>query len=143
MAQGMGSSGGVDILGAGIFEADGGAFQFPVMADTNFDSLSVGNDMANAFGTTWGWPHQNGPASAVNNLVIKKNQDSGACDSCCGASGTLCDVCGDACFAINGEQIKVGNRDAMAFGFANAANNVKIVTNQVNGLNRGTEVEPI
>ena len=131
MAQGMGSSGGVDILGDGIFEADGSAFQFPAMADTNFDSLSVGNDRANAFGTTWGWPSQNGPASAVNNLVIKKNQDSGACDSCCATATSDCGECQDACLKANIEQIKVGNRDVMAFGFANAANNVKIVTNQI------------
>jgi hypothetical protein len=128
MAQGaMVGSGGVDILGNGIFESDGSAFQFPVFADTNYDSITMGNDKATAFGTTWGWLHPYGPANAVNNLEIKKNQDSGACDTCC--SG--CEKCQDACNKINTEMIKLGNREAMAFGFANAANNIKIVTNQV------------
>jgi hypothetical protein len=134
MAQNaMGSSGGVDILGDGIFETDGSAFQFPAIADTNFDSVIVGNDKATAFGTAWGWMNHYGPANAVNNLEIKKNQDSGDCDSCCTADTgeSACAVCQDACLKANIEQIKVGNRDAMAFGFANAANNVKIVTNQV------------
>lgn len=131
MAQNaMGSSSGVDMLGDGIFETDGSAFQFPAVADTNFDSVIVGNDKATAFGTTWGWMNHYGPANAVNNLEIKKNQDSGECDSCCNAEGA-CSECNDACLKANIEQIKVGNRDVMAFGFANAANNVKIVTNQV------------
>jgi hypothetical protein len=134
MAQNaMGSSGGVDILGDGIFETDGSAFQFPAYADTNFDSITMGNDKATAFGTTWGWMNHYGPANAVNNLEIKKNQDSGdTCESCCSGTGAgTCDTCGDACVKANIEQIKVGNRETMAFGFANAANNVKIVTNQV------------
>jgi hypothetical protein len=137
MAQNaMGSSGGVDILGDGIFETDGSAFQFPAFADTNFDSITMGNDKATAFGTYWAWNNQYGPANAVNNLEIKKNQDSGDCDSCCTGTETetspdLCAVCQDACLKANIEQIQLGNRDAMAFGFANAANNIKIVTNQV------------
>jgi hypothetical protein len=138
MAQyAIGSTGGVDELGDGIFETSGGAFKFPIFADTNFDSVTVGNDKANAFGTTWGWPHQNGPANAVNNLEIKKNQDSGDdCMSCCTGYADdpdveNCDSCADACVKANIEQIKVGNRDALAFGFANSANNVKIVTNQI------------
>jgi hypothetical protein len=134
MAQdAMGSSGGVDILGDGIFETDGSAFQFPVFADTNFDSITLGNDKATSFGTAWGWMNQYGPANAVNNLEIKKNQDSGTCDSCCTAdtSASECAVCQDACLKANIEQIQLGNREVMAFGFANAANNIKIVTNQV------------
>jgi hypothetical protein len=136
MAQNaMGSSGGVDILGTelgrGIFETDGSALQFPALADTNYDSVTVGNDKATAFGTTWGWMNHYGPANAVNNLEIKKNQDSGDCDSCCATATSDCGECQDACLKANIEQIKVGNRDVMAFGFANAANNVKIVTNQI------------
>jgi hypothetical protein len=128
MAQGaMVGNGGVDILGKGIFESDGNAFQFPVFADTNFDSVTMGNDKATAFGTTWGWPFPSGPANAQNNLEIKKNQDSGPCDSCC----SDCGKCQDACNKINTEMIKLGNREAMAFGFASATNNIKIVTNQV------------
>lgn len=144
-------SGGVDVLGKGIFEADGDAFQFPVVADTNFDSLKVGNDKATAFGMPDGWPFtfRNGPTVATNNLEIKKNQDTGKCECCdrgCHpgpnpnpedeaiASGSCShgnSDCQDCCLNQNIEQIKVGNRDAMAFGFATATNNVKIVTNQV------------
>jgi len=39
--------------------------------------------------------------------------------------------CQDACLKVNIEQIKVGNREALAFGSASATNNIKIVTNQV------------
>jgi hypothetical protein len=133
MAMGMGGSGGLDQLGyvgSGILESEGSVFQVPEESDVNYDSVSVGNDKATAFGTTWGWMYRNGPANAVNNLEIKKNQDSGLCDSCCNPEGE-CSECKDACYKVNVEQINVGNRDVMAFGFANAANNIKIVTNQV------------
>ena len=133
MAQNaMGSNGGVDILGDGIFETDGSAFQFPVFADTNFDSVAVGNDKATAFGTDSGFPFgfRNGPANAQNNLEIKKNQDSGICTSCETWEGDNYTGCMDSCLNLNIEQIKVGNREALAFGFASAVNNVKIVTNQ-------------
>ena len=114
MAQGISGSGGVDILGTngGIFETEGSAFRFPEVADTNFDSLTVGNDKALAIGSFW----NRGPmAVATNNLEIKKNQDSGACDSC---------------LKVNVEQVTVGNRNALAFGSAAAVNNVKLVLNQ-------------
>jgi hypothetical protein len=136
-------SGGVDVLGKGIFESDGDAFQFPVVADTNFDSLKVGNDKATAFGMPDGWPFifRNGPTVATNNLEIKKNQDTGKCECCkdrCGGKDDMTyggghdySECQDCCLNQNIEQIQVGNRDAMAFGFATATNNVKIVTNQV------------
>jgi hypothetical protein len=134
MAQGgMGSSGGMDQLGyvgSGILESEGSVFQVPTESDVNYDSVSVGNDKATSFGTTWGWMNHYGPANAVNNLEIKKNQDSGICESCC-TGDDACAECKDACLKVNVEQIKVGNRDVMAFGFANAANNVKIVTNQI------------
>ena len=125
MAQGMSGSGSVDILGknGGIFETDGSAFRFPELTDTNVDSLIVGNDKALAFGSIW----RRAPmAVATNNLEIKKNQDSGACECC--SSGDV--SCQDCCTKVNLEQIAVGNRNAMAFGFAAATNNVKIVTNQ-------------
>jgi hypothetical protein len=114
MAQGISGSGGVDILGTngGIFETEGSAFRFPEVADTNFDSLTVGNDKALAIGSFW---HRGPMAVATNNLEIKKNQDSGACDSC---------------LKVNVEQVTVGNRNAMAFGSAAAVNNVKLVLNQ-------------
>jgi hypothetical protein len=114
MAQGISGSGGVDILGTngGIFETEGSAFRFPELADTNLDSLTVGNDKALAIGSFW---HRGPMAVATNNLVIKKNQDSGACDSC---------------LKVNVEQVTVGNRNAMAFGSAAAVNNVKLVLNQ-------------
>jgi hypothetical protein len=125
MGQGMSGSGSVDILGknGGIFETDGSAFRFPELTDTNVDSLTVGNDKALAIGSFW----QRAPmAVATNNLEIKKNQDSGACECC--SSGDV--SCQDCCIKVNLEQINVGNRNAMAFGFAAATNNVKIVTNQ-------------
>ncbi|RPI07742.1 MAG: hypothetical protein EHM65_11360 [Acidobacteriales bacterium] len=121
-AMAQGGSGSVDILGkdGGIFETEGSAFRFPEFADTNVDILTVGNDKALAFGSIW----RRAPmAVATNDLVIKKNQDSGACE-CCDIS------CQDCCIKANLEQITVGNRNAMAFGFAAATNNVKIVTNQ-------------
>jgi hypothetical protein len=125
MGQGMSGSGSVDILGknGGIFETEGSAFRFPEVADTNFDSLTVGNDKALAIGSFW---HRAPMAVATNNLEVKKNQDSGACECC--SSGDV--SCQDCCIKVNLEQINVGNRNAMAFGFAAATNNVKIVTNQ-------------
>ena len=114
MAQGISGSGGVDILGTngGIFETEGSAFRFPEVADTNFDSLTVGNDKALAIGSFW---HRGPMAVATNNLEIKKNQDSGACDGC---------------LKVNVEQVTVGSRNALAFGSAAAVNNVKLVLNQ-------------
>ncbi len=82
MAQnnyGLAGSGGVDILGTGIFETDGSLIRFPEAQDTNIDTLDVGNDKALAFGNIW----QKTPvATATNNLEIKKNQDSGECAPC-------------------------------------------------------------
>ena len=133
MAQsnyGLAGSGGVDILGTGIFETQGAAIRFPEAQDTNIDTLDVGNDKALAFGNIW----QRTPvASATNNLEIKKNQDSGACTPCQifdEVAGEFVDGCMDSCIKVNIDQIKVGNREAMAFGFASATNNVKIVANQ-------------
>ena len=125
MGQGMSGSGSVDILGknGGIFETDGSAFRFPELTDTNADSLTVGNDKALAIGSFW---HRGPVAVATNNLEVKKNQDSGACECC--SNGDV--SCQDCCIKVNLEQINVGNRNAMAFGFAAATNNVKIVTNQ-------------
>lgn len=133
---------GVDILGQGIFETEGSAFKFPVSADTNFDSVKVGNDNAFAVGIGVGFfPFaDNVGATARNNLEIKKNQDSGDC-ACCQALDSSC-PCQDCCTKYNVEQIEVGSRNAMAIGvgaavgpFASnngavAENNIKIVTNQ-------------
>jgi hypothetical protein len=120
---GLAGTGGVDILGTGIFETDGSLIKFPQAQDTNIDTLDVGNDKALAFGNIW----QKTPiATATNNLEIKKNQDSGVCEQCLDGDGT----CYDTCIKVNVDQIKVGNREAMAFGFAAATNNVKIVANQ-------------
>ncbi len=122
-------TGGVDILGDGIFETEGSAFQFPDGADTNFDSIEVGSDNAQAIGNAIGiWPFHSDPV-ARNNLEIKKNQDSGECE-CCQALDPSC-PCEDCCTKYNIEQIKVGNRNAQAIGYGTIAeNNVKIVTNQ-------------
>ena len=128
--------------GDGIFETDTSSITFPVFQDTNIDSLDVGNDKAIAFGGIW----QTGFRSpkATNNLEIIKDQDSGACEPC---GEPLLDLegipftdengdpiivnCTDSCTKVNLESIKVGNRDALAFGFATATNNVKIATNQM------------
>jgi hypothetical protein len=133
----IGGSGGVDVLGKGIFETSGDGFQLSGTADTNLDSLQVGDDKATAFGMPGGWPwlSRNGPATATNNLEIKKNQDSGKCTCCQGRCDKVspCDnvsPCRDCCIKLNLEQIKVGNRYAMAYGPASAANYIKIVTNQ-------------
>ena len=124
-------TGGVDVLGEGIFETEGTAFKLPI-ADTNFDSIDVGDDNARAIGIGLGsfpFNHDVG-AVARNNLEIKKNQDSGECS------------CDDCCTKYNVEQITVGSRNAFAIGIgagtgpfadntgAVAENNVKIVTNQ-------------
>lgn len=125
MAQGIAGNGGVDILGqnGGIFETTGSAFRFPEYQDTNVDTLTIGNDKALAFGVPW---HKAPVTFATNNLEIKKNQDSGACD-CCSDNSVSCQDC---CIKVNIDQIKVGNRDALAFGFAASTNNVKVVANQ-------------
>ncbi len=132
-------SGGVDVLGEGIFETEGTAFKLPP-ADTNFDSIEVGNDWAFAVGVGGGIPVGNiGAAVAKNDLEIKKNQDSGDC-ACCQALDTSC-PCKDCCNKYNVEHIKVGDRRALAVGVgggiplgnvggAVATNTVKIVTNQ-------------
>ena len=135
MGQGMAGSGGVDILGkdGGIFETEGSAFRFPEFQDTNVDTLNVGNDKALAFGNPWGRTQE---AVATNNLEIKKNQDSGECTCCKDETdrNSPCESCQgnscqDCCIKVNLEQVNVGNRVAMAFGFATATNNIKLITN--------------
>ena len=126
LAQGIAGTGGVDILGkdGGIFETEGSAFKFPELQDTNVDTLTVGNDKALAIGNPWGRTQE---AFATNNLEIKKNQDSGKCIC---SNGGIANASPTCCIKVNMEQVNVGNREAMAFGFASATNNVKIVTNQ-------------
>lgn len=142
----LAGSGGVDILGVGIFETGGSAFQFPAAADANFDSIEVGDDRALAIGVGIGqigaFLNQNAQVTAQNNLKIKKNQDSGGC-SCCQSLDTS-SPCEDCCLKYNIEQVKVGSRSATALGLGFgqigifsqntvstlAQNNVEIVTNQ-------------
>jgi hypothetical protein len=123
MAQGIVSDGGADLLGksGGIFETEGTTFKFPAAQDTNHDRTVVGDDKALAIGNFW---NKKPIATATNNLEIKKNQDSGNCSPCGGS------LCLDACTKVNADSIKVGNRKAMAIGPAEAANYIKIVTNQ-------------
>lgn len=123
MAQGIAGDGGVDILGknGGIFETEGTSVKFPVAQDTNLDRTVVGDDKALAIGNFW---NKKPIATATNNLEIKKNQDSGNCSPCGGS------LCLDACTKVNADNIKAGNRRAMAIGPADAANYIKIVTNQ-------------
>ena len=131
-------SGGVDILGQGIFETGAGAFKFPAAVNANYDSIDVGNDMARAIGSGVGpgiglLGINVGTVSATNHLKIKKNQDTGDAQTC-----TACSP------KYNIEQVKVGSRNAMAIGVGGfqggifnrngasvlAQNNVEIVTNQ-------------
>ena len=139
-------TGGVDILGQGIFETGGSAFKFPVQADTNFDSVQVGNDNALAIGAGGvgiiPGAINTGAVQALNDLEIKKNQNSGACVPCQSLDSS--NSCTDSCTKYNVEQISVGNRGAIAIGaFAGgigpfavntggvvAHNNVRIITNQ-------------
>ncbi len=127
---------GEGVLASGIFETEESSIKFPAGQDTNIDSLEVGNDKALAYGSIF---MRTPKATAVNNLEIKKNQDSGKCpDQCCmntltsteGPNTVTTQDCTDCCIKVNVDQIKVGNRDALAFGFAAAENNVKIVANQ-------------
>jgi len=131
---------GAGVLASGIFETEESTIKFPAAQDTNIDSLQVGNDRALAYGSIF---QRTPKATATNNLEIKKNQDSGKCksgnDECCdpyvityegGVKTMESHDCKDCCIKVNVDQIKVGNRDALAFGFAAATNNVKIVANQ-------------
>jgi hypothetical protein len=125
-AQGMGGSGSIDIFGKNgvIFQTEGSAYLFPEFQDTNADTMVVGNDRAMAFGVPW---HRAPVTLATNNLEVIKNQDTGECNCC---YGNVSPSCQDCCIKVNIDQIKIGNRDALAFGFASATNNVKVVANQ-------------
>jgi hypothetical protein len=125
---------GTDVLGNGIFESSDG-LNFPegslsgsVLADTNFDSITVGNDRANAYGFEGFFPFESNPAKATNNLEVKKNQQVGQCE-CCQAQDSSC-PCKDCCITTNIDQVHIGDRTANAFGNAEAVNNVKLVLNQ-------------
>ena len=128
---------GAGVLASGIFETGESTIKFPAAQDTNIDSLQVGNDRALAYGSVF---QRNPKATATNNLEIKKNQDSGPCPAeCCMDTATnqedadtfsVVEKCKDCCIKVNVDNINVGNRDALAFGFAAATNNVKIVANQ-------------
>jgi hypothetical protein len=118
----MAICGSEEVLGQGIYETENSAFTIPAKADVSFDELQVGNDMAFATGR----------AEAENNLKIKKNQDSGDCDCCAPVNAG----CSDCCNKVNVENVKIGNRLAIATGgffpgpITKATNNVEIVTNQ-------------
>lgn len=135
LAQTIAGNGGVDVLAQGIFEADGSGIQIPADTSANLDGVMVGNDRALAFGTPWGF---NDPTPvAHNDLEIKKNQqtDASVLSKLVNQhqdpdKGTT-DITQMA--LINAEQVKVGNREALAFGSGSATNSVKIVTNQMGG----------
>jgi len=132
-------SGGVDILGDGIFETGAGAFRFPAAVNANYDSIDVGNDRALAIGAGVGpgigiLGVNTGTITATNHLKIKKNQDTGDAQTC-----TACSP------KYNIEQVRVGNRQATAIGAGvgwsilgaaintggvSATNDIEIVTNQ-------------
>ena len=112
-----------DILEMGIFETKDTISKFPAGQNTNINLLDVGNDRALAIG-------RGIDPIATNNLKIKLNQDSGDCE-CCQALDSFY-PCKNCCAKVNVDQIKVGNRDALAFGpgFGVATNNVEIVIDQ-------------
>ncbi|MEI6104473.1 MAG: hypothetical protein WCP70_11060 [Methanothrix sp.] len=132
-------SGGVDILGQGIFETGGSAFKFPAAVNANYDSIDVGNDRAMAIGAGVGpgigiLGVNTGSVTATNHLKIKKNQDTGDSQTCSACSPKY-----------NIEQVHVGNRQATAIGAGvgwsiiggafntggvSATNDIEIVTNQ-------------
>lgn len=130
LAQGIANNGDADLFGkdenGGIFETEGSSLKFPEMQDTNVDALTVGNDKALAFGNIW---QRTLIATATNNLEIKKNQDSGESHNLTDMVNGLYD-CADCGPIVNIDQITVGNREAVAFGFASATNNVRIVADQ-------------
>ena len=75
MAQDASAFKGTDILGNGKFESsDGLKFPEGVLSDTNFDSITVGDDNARAIGFEGLFPFINKPAKAVNNVKIVLNQ---------------------------------------------------------------------
>lgn len=121
----------VDLTSQGMYQTGDNAFKFPVGADTSFGSITVGNDYARAFGWSGFGPFWNGKANAQNDLEIMKNQNVGACASCCLANDSpSCGECSDACITVNIDNIKVGDMNAQAIGFASAENNIKILTSQ-------------
>ena len=124
------------VLASGIFETEESSIKFPAGQDTNIDSLQVGNDKALAYGSIF---MRTPKATATNNLEIKKDQNSGACpNQCCknelssieGPNSISTSDCADCCIKVNVDQIKVGKRDALAFGFSSATNSVKILATQ-------------
>ena len=116
-ASAMGGKG-IDILGNGIFESSDNAFKFPILTDTNFDSITIGNDNARAIGWEGFFPSSSAPAKAANNLEVKKNQQVGVTST------------ENTTPLVNIDQVHIGDRMAQAFGNAEAVNNVKVVLNQ-------------
>ncbi|MGA9098001.1 MAG: hypothetical protein WB392_03625 [Methanotrichaceae archaeon] len=110
----------------GAFRSDSTELSIPDMTNVNFDGVTTGSDSALAFGPEWGFKSSI-PPKAENNLEIMKNQQSGM-------SGTNTTSPGQIGYGaynitnptINIEQIKLGNRQALAFGSAIATNNIKI-----------------
>lgn len=119
MAQDYGLTGnrGIDVLGTGIFKTERSVFKISSTQNANLNNLDVGNDMAVAFGNMWG---KSSLTTALNNLDIVKSQDSGSC----------CQI-PDCYINFNMEQIKVGNRSALAFGLASATNNIMIHSSDI------------
>ena len=133
---------GGDILGKGKFETGDSAFKFDPGVDTNFDSIKMGNDYANAVGIGVGiFPFADEVgATAKNNVKIMKNQNSGECVFCQAADSSS--PCKDCSIKYNIEKIDLGNRKANAVSIggglgpfasdtgAKAENNIIIATNQ-------------
>ena len=126
-----------------ILEIDGASIISPEAADENYNILAIGNDKSLAFGPEI-------DPIAANNLEIKTDQNSGDC-RCCKPSYRIIPIivnstmqnmqtngnnpleistCKDCCIKVNIDRINAGDRTAIAFGFSEAANNVKIVADQ-------------
>jgi hypothetical protein len=117
----------VDILSVGVSESGSEGGNVSLGQTINFDSVSVGNDVATAFGNYWDQSIFGHQANAENNVEIKKNQMSGP-SICCNVPPTI--LCRECAPQVNLEQIRLGDRKAFAYGNAEASNNIKIVTNQ-------------
>ena len=120
----------------GALRSDGTELSFPDLTNANFDGVTTGSDSALAFGPEWGFKSSI-PPKAENNLELKKDQETGMSGinttspeqaAFMGATGQTPHNITDP--TINVEQIKLGNRQALAFGSATATNNIKITVVQ-------------
>lgn len=111
----------IDLLGQSMFGTEDSAFMFSNEQDTNFDSVTIGDDEAIALGVPC--KRLRSAAKAQNEVQIKKDQNSGT-------PRNEIDNCSPCSVKYNLEHIEIGDRDALAIGSASAVNHIKIVANQ-------------